>query len=85
MKERDEETLKKDWLEDVKFLAKFEQHYLDFLDNLNTLRNGFDGHFGRKNIGKHRTDLLNDKVKSVHSVPYRTGPVARQSSAAEID
>lgn len=37
------------------------------------------------NVSKHLIDLLNDKVKLVHSTTYQAGPTAKQLAVVEID
>lgn len=44
-----------------------------------------DGHLRPISVSKKRTDLINDKVRPVHTTLYRAGSIAKQFGAAEIN
>lgn len=72
VKEKEKETVKKDWREDVQLPAKFDQHRTVFLAMITELESMWDGHHGRTNVSKHCMDLTNDEVRQVHSAAYHT-------------
>lgn len=83
LKEEDESNLKKDWPEDVQLPVRFKTSRPEFINMLGTFESMSDDHLERINAARHRIDLLNDEVRSVHSALYRAGPTARQFAAAE--
>lgn len=84
-KERDEETLKKDFRENELLPAKFDQHPQAFLEMLMEFKSFWNGCIEHINVSKHRINLTNDKVRLVHSARYQAGPVARQFFTEEIN
>lgn len=78
VKERDEETLKKDRRDYIKLPVTFKEHRQIFLDMLTDFPSICDNDLGRKKITKNRIELLNNEVRPVHSVPHLARPTARK-------
>lgn len=84
VKKRNEETLKKNWLEDVQAPAQLTEYRPVFLDMLTEVQIMWAVHLGRIKVGRHRIDLLNDEEKQIHYALYRARPTAGQLAAAEL-
>lgn len=64
---------------------KYEEHLLEFLNFFGTFTYIWDRHLRHIMTAKHRIELTDVNVRPVRSVPYRAGPMARQTVATEID
>lgn len=45
----------------------------------------WDSHLGHNNVAEHHIELLNNKVQSVRSAPFRAGTEMRECETAKID
>lgn len=77
VKERDEETLKKDWCKEEQLPPNFEQLSSAYLEMLTEFESIWDGRLGRINASRHQDDSTNDQVRPVFSVVYWAKPTER--------
>lgn len=81
---KDEAILNKNWRENVQLSAKFKGHQLASVKMVGEYESMWDRHLLLLSVAKQRLNRLNHDVRLVHSVPYRAGPTARESTVAEI-
>lgn len=81
-KEKRKPILKNDSREDCLLTAIFRVHRPDCLDVPKNFESMSDGHLGRIKLAKNQTELLDDHIRIVDSVPHRAVPTTRTFSTA---
>lgn len=83
VKEKNDEALRKDWLDEVYLLDKLQWHSQAFSQMLPRFETMSDGRFRRLNMSERHVDFFNDDHGSVSFALYQTG-LKRPSFAAVV-
>lgn len=81
----DEERLKSDWEDEVKFNENYDEIQDELCNMLLKFKDMLDSHLDQINAVKNRIKLTMPEVTLIHSVPYQAGLRARESGRDKID
>lgn len=79
------DRLNEDCREGVAIADRYKRHRPKFLKMLEEFETKWEGHLRRITTSRNRSALTSYGVRLVHSIPFQSGPNARQFDANEVD